>query len=112
MGACSFPARIPDVAGPATISGRDLMSSINRLHDAVKGGDLPALTALLAADPKLANARSESHPRGTFPLPVAAEVGQVGAAKLLLAHGADVSLLDSENAANALCWAAFFGRPE
>ena len=70
------------------------MSSINRLHDAVKGGDLPALATLLAADARLSNARSETDPRGTYPL-----------------HVADVSLLDSENDAIALSWAAFFGRP-
>ena len=87
------------------------MSSISRLHDAVRGGDLSALTTLLAADPKLANARSETDPRGTYPLHVAAEFGQAQAARLLLEHGADVSLLDAENEANALCWAAFFGRP-
>jgi hypothetical protein len=34
------------------------MTSISRLHDAVKGGDLSALATLLAADQKLANARS------------------------------------------------------
>jgi ankyrin repeat protein len=88
------------------------MSSINRLHDAVKGGDLPALATLLAADQKLANARSETDPRGTYPLHVAAEFGQAIAARLLIERGADVSLLDAENEANALCWAAFFGRPE
>ena len=31
---------------------------------------------------------------------------------MLLDYGADVSLLDAENYAIALCWAAFFGRPE
>ena len=87
------------------------MSSITRLHDAVRGGDLSALTALLVADAKLPNARSETDPRGTYPLHVAAEFGQAEAAKLLLEHGADVSLLDSENDAIALSWAAFFGRP-
>ena len=50
--------------------------------------------------------------RGTYPLHVAAEFGQAGAARVLLDYGADVSLLDSENDAIALCWAAFFGRPE
>jgi hypothetical protein len=87
------------------------MTSISRLHDAVKGGDLSALATLLAADQKLANARSETDPRGTYPLHVAAEFGQAEAARLLLEHGADVSLLDAENDAHALCWAAFFGRP-
>ena len=47
----------------------------------MKRGDLPAIQALLAANPRLE-------------------------------HGADVKLLDSENDAIALSWAAFFGRPE
>ena len=49
--------------------------------------------------------------RGTYPLHVAAEFGQAAAARVLVEHGADVALLDSENQAIALCWAAFFGRP-
>ena len=55
------------------------MSGITRLHDAVRGGDLSALATLLAADPKLSNARSETDPRGTYPLHVAAEFGQAEA---------------------------------
>lgn len=43
---------------------------------------------------------------------MAAEFGQADAARLLLDYGADVSLLDEENAAVALGWAAFFGRPQ
>jgi ankyrin repeat protein len=74
-------------------------------------GDLSVLASLLNADPALANARSETDPRGTYPLHVAGEFGQADAAKLLLEHGADVTLLDSENDAIALSWAAFFGRP-
>ena len=66
---------------------------------------------LLRGDPALANSRSETDPRGTFPLHVAAEFGQAEAARLLVEHGADVQLLDLENDAIALCWAAFFGRP-
>jgi ankyrin repeat protein len=88
------------------------MSDISALHEAVKLGDLSRMRQLLAANRALANARSESDPRGTYPLHVAAEFGQAGAARLLLEYGADVALLDDENAAVALCWAAFFGRPE
>lgn len=87
------------------------MSAVTDLHAAVRQGNLPALSALLAEQPGLANARSETDPRGTYPLHVAAEFGQAESAKLLLEHGADVSLLDSENDAIALSWAAFFGRP-
>ncbi len=50
--------------------------------------------------------------QGTYPLHAAAEFGQAAAAGVLLDYGADVSLLDTENDAIALGWAAFFGRPE
>jgi ankyrin repeat protein len=88
------------------------MSSVTVLHDAVKRGDLEDIRTLLDEDPRLANSRSETDSRGTYPLHVAAEFGQGPAARALLAYGAQVSLLDSENEAIALCWAAFFGRPE
>ena len=87
-------------------------SEVTELHAAVKRGDLPAMRRLLEQQPALANARSETDPRGTFPLHVAAESGQAGAARLLLEYGADVSARDLENDAIALGWAAFFGRPE
>jgi ankyrin repeat protein len=87
-------------------------SQVGALHAAVKRGDLPALRQLLERDPSLANARSESDPRGAFPLHVAAEFDQAGAARLLLEYGADVSARELENDAIALGWAAFFGRPE
>ena len=82
------------------------------LHAAAKRGDLAAMRRLLEKNPALANARSETDSRGTYPLHVAAEAGQEGAARLLLEYGADVSLLDLENDSIALGWAAFFGRPE
>jgi uncharacterized protein len=88
------------------------MTQVTELHAAVKRGDLPAMRRLLESDPQLANARSETDARGTFPLHVAAEAGQAGAARLLLEYGAEVSALDSENGAIALGWAAFFGRPD
>jgi len=66
---------------------------------------------LLSADRSLVNGRSETDPRGTYPLHVAAEFNQAAAAKKLLDYGADVALLDIENDSIALCWAAFFGRP-
>lgn len=86
-------------------------SKVTELHEAVKRGDLAAMRKLLAADRQLANARSETDARGVYPLHVAAEVGQAEAARLLLEHGADPGLLDAENDATALCWAAFHGRP-
>ena len=88
------------------------MSKITSLHDAVKRGDLVAVEALLVTDRSLANARSETDARGTYPLHVAAEFGQARAAQLLIDYGADVTRLDSENDAIPLSWAAFFGRPE
>jgi len=87
-------------------------SEVNDLHAAVKRGDLPAMRRLLERKPALANARSHADVRGPFPLHVAAEAGQTGAARLLLEYGADVSARDLENDAIALGWAAFFGRPE
>ena len=87
------------------------MSAVTDLHAAVRQGSLQALSALLEVEPRLANARSESDTRGTYPLHVAAEFGHAEAAKLLLEHGADVSLRDAENDAIPLSWAAFFGRP-
>ena len=88
------------------------MSNVAVLHEAVKRGDLDRIRALLAEDPRLVNSRSETDPRGTYPLHVAAEFGQAAAAHLLLQYGADVSLLDAENDAIALGWAAFFGRSD
>jgi ankyrin repeat protein len=88
------------------------MSAVTDLHAAVKRGDLEAIKRLLRDQPRLANGRSETDPRGTYPLHVAAESGQAQAAQVLLEHGADISLLDVENDAIALSWAAFFGRPE
>ena len=88
------------------------MSNVPKLHDAVKRGDIAAIRALLNEERNLANAESETDPRGTFPLHVAAEFGQAAPARVLLEYGADVSLLDAENDAMALGWAAFFGRPE
>ena len=87
------------------------MTTVTELHGAVKCGDVTRMKALLDADRALANSRSETDPRGTYPLHVAAEFGQAAAAQMLLENGADVKLLNLENDAIALGWAAFFGRP-
>lgn len=79
------------------------MSDVAKLHEAVKHGDLAGIRTLLDMNRALVNARSVTDARG---------FGQAAAARLLLEYGADVSLLDDENTAVALCWAAFFGRPE
>ena len=83
------------------------MSTVTELHDAVRRGDLEGIRALLEQDPRLASARSETDARGTYPLHVAAEFGQAAAARVLLEYGADDSLLDEENEAIAVSWAAF-----
>src|SRR5262245_32880370 len=88
------------------------MSKVTKLHSTVKQGDVVGMKALLDETRELANLRSETDARGTYPLHVAAEVGQGEAARLLLQYGADVSLVDAENDAIPLGWAAFFGRPE
>ena len=88
------------------------MSKLTNLHSMVKHGDLTGIKALLDENRDLANSRSETDARGTYPLHVAAEFGQADAARVLLEYGADVRLLDLENDAIALGWAAFFGRPE
>ncbi len=88
------------------------MAKVKELHDAVKRGDLALVKALLDEDRALTNAVTTTDARGTYPLHVAAEFGQAEAARILLGFGADVSLLDAENYAIALGWAAFFGRPE
>ena len=88
------------------------MSKVIELHSTVKHGDLAGIKALLDENRALANSRSESDARGTYPLHVAAEFGQGDAARVLLQYGADVSFLDLENDAIALGWAAFFGRAE
>jgi ankyrin repeat protein len=88
------------------------LTNVTKLHDAVKRGEVGSVKALLEENRGLANSKSETDARGTFPLHVAAEFGQAHAARMLLGYGADVSLLDSESDAIALGWAAFFGRPE
>ena len=78
------------------------MSTVIDLHSAIKRGDVTKAKLLLEADRGLANSRSETDPRGTYPLHVAAEFGQAAVAQILLDFGADVSLLDLENDAVAL----------
>src|SRR5215471_14910388 len=87
------------------------MTDAEELHLAVKRRDTTAMKALLEQDRGLANSVSATDPRRPYPLHVAAEFGQADAARMLCAYGADLTLLDAENDAIALCWAAFFGRP-
>ena len=76
---------------------------VMELHGAVKHGDTTLMKTLLDENRDLANPVSATDARGTYPLHVAAEFGQADAARLLLEYGADVSLLDVENEAIALC---------
>ena len=76
------------------------MSRVEELHGAVKRGDTALVKVLLDEDQDLANSVSATDARGTYPLHVAAEFGQAGAARILLDYGADVSLLDTENDAS------------
>ena len=64
------------------------MSKLTNLHSMVKHGDLTGIKALLDENRDLANSRSETDARGTYPLHVAAEFGQADAARVLLEYGA------------------------
>ena len=66
--------------------GADAGSSIQELFDAISTGDADGVAALLAADPALADARSDD---GEVPLIAAAERGLTDVARALLAAGAD-----------------------
>src|SRR5262245_15117543 len=72
------------------------MVKVTELHGAVKRGDTTMIKALLEEDRRLANAVSDTDPRRTYPLHIAAEFNQVDAARVLVAYGADVGLLDAE----------------
>ena len=54
------------LADDGSIHDRD-GSDVARLHAAVKHGQLPAIKALLDKERRLANARSETDMRGTYP---------------------------------------------
>ena len=71
------------------------------LVDAVSRGDIPAATAMLAADPSLA--RQEQG--GATPLHYAAVHGQTAAVDLLIDRGADLEALDLEYGAAPIGWA-------
>jgi len=87
---CPFSLRagadaVPRAAQPS-VGGQEegWMSDVARLHGVVKRGDLAGVRLLLDANRALANSRSETDARGTYPLHVAAEFGQADAARLLL----------------------------
>ncbi len=66
-------------------------ASVQELFDAINDNDVDRVTALLAADPTLANARSDE---GQVPLIAAAERGLTNVARALLAAGADPTATD------------------
>jgi hypothetical protein len=65
---------------------------------AIKSGDQPRVAELLTANPGLASAVDDRDPASdqSTPLHVAAAVGHVGIATLLLNAGADVNALDED----------------
>jgi len=88
------------------------MSRVREMHEACRTGNIDAVRKLLADDHSLANAVSATDNRGTYPLHVTAEFNRPDVTRLLLEYGANVALLDAENDGTALCWAAFYGRPD
>jgi hypothetical protein len=107
---CSRPGSSRQIL--TLLRGQSIVSKVTRLHDAVRHGDVQEMKELLGGQRDLANAVSETDPRLTYPLHVAAEFGRAEAARMLIAYGADPSLVDGENDAAALGWAAFYGRPQ
>ena len=74
-------------------------------------GDLPAMRRLLESDPSLANARSETDARGTFPLTSRPRPGRRrrrGCAE----YGADMSTTDLEERGPRPRLGGVFGRPD
>lgn len=59
------------------------------IHDAARDGDVAKISALIAADPSLVNAKADAG--GATPLMYAIHFNKVAAAKLLLEKGADVN---------------------
>lgn len=66
-------------------------ASVQELFDAISANDVDRATVLLAADPALANARTDE---GQVPLIAAAERGLTDVARALLAAGADPTATD------------------
>ena len=66
-------------------------TSVQELFDAINADDVGRVTTLLAADPALANARTDE---GQVPLIAAAERGLTDVARALLAAGADPTATD------------------
>ncbi len=94
IGACAKPPAIP---------------STRSLIDAIKSQDMDRVKALLerGADP---NAQNDDDYRST-PLMQCSNKNQVEMAKLLIAHGADVNIQDS-NGDPVIHWAAYYGQVE
>jgi hypothetical protein len=65
-------------------SSEQAMSKVVEFHDAVRQGEVATVQALLRGKPALANCRSVTDARGTFPLHVAAQFGQAAVARTLV----------------------------
>lgn len=63
------------------------------IFQAISRGDEPAVTKLLAHNPRLVHSREKS--RGLTPLHVAAAYGRLRVVQILLKHGADVNAKDN-----------------
>ena len=72
-------------------AGNGDRASVQELFDAISANDVDRATVLLAADPALANARTDE---GQVPLIAAAERGLMDVASALLAAGADPTATD------------------
>jgi ankyrin repeat protein/L-ascorbate metabolism protein UlaG (beta-lactamase superfamily) len=72
-----------------------LPAAAGDIHRAIETGDLAQVTALLDADPQLANQKDESQYQD-LPLHVAAAVGNIDIARLLIDKGATVDGYDSD----------------
>lgn len=68
------------------------MDSVFPLHDAVRNGDLEKIKALLIENPDLVSSRDSG---GATPLHVAASLGNLSIAELLLGNGADPNAPDN-----------------
>lgn len=78
----------------------------HEIHEAARAGDLPRVETLLAADPSLASLADE---RDSRPVHFAADGGHVPVLEVLVASGADLTVIDLDGD-TPLHWAAYAGQ--